>query len=141
MDVEKLKKQGKKSRAKGLRNQIKSRDWILSNPSHYGVIIEKERVQIVKTGHYGGDIFAIKYGEKMVKDKLVDLKAGWDLIVMPDGNDEFLSPTIFLIQVKSEEMPDLEYMKALSDFKVPSFVQKELHIWIKGAREPKIIIL
>ncbi len=121
------------ARQRGLASQRKSVKWMLEHPEKYGIIPnplqEKERtlrscrIFNVGVGTYSGDLFE-----------------RFDIIAMPDS-DEF---TIWLIQVKSNSFglnrtADLVYFTDLLEFKTPTAVRKELHIWKTRAKEPIIL--
>lgn len=152
--------------AKGLRNQRKSKQYILAHPEIYGVLTA-ERIHTVQSSSYGGDMFSVKYGytdrhnPKTGEFEKIPLLAGWDIVTMPSFHSDIqkqfgmdIRPMclnaaeklisfnyIFLIQVKTNEMPKTAYIKTLKDFQVPFYVKKELHIWNDRQKEPDIIDL
>jgi hypothetical protein len=67
--------------------------------------------------------------------------AGWDIITMPQPQCGLLKPSIYIIQVKTNNFPDSKYMNVLKEFEVPFFVIKELHLWEDRKKEPIIICL
>ena len=110
---------------------------------------------------------SLKYGiydrhnPKTGEFEKIPLLAGWDIVTMPSFHSDIqkqfgmdIRPMclnaaeklisfnyIFLIQVKTNEMPKTAYIKTLKDFQVPFYVKKELHIWNDRQKEPDIIDL
>ncbi len=145
--------------AKGLRNQRKSKQYILSHPEIYGNLTSN-RIHTVQSSSFGGDMFSVCYGytdKKNIKTgeyEKVPLLAGWDIITMPMDLDSecvidevggdiklTINSCIYLIQVKTNNLPDNKYTIALKNFKVPFYVKKQLHIWEDRKKEPIIIDL
>lgn len=109
----------------GNRNQVRSRQWILSHPLEY-CIVNGSYIAITPMG--AKDFFSIEYEE--------GFHAGFDIMAT-----SLLTEQIFVVQVKTNYTPSLSYINALSDIKLPSFFHKELHIWYTKNRTPKIIKL
>jgi hypothetical protein len=157
------KSQARKNYEKGSKNQRNSRDYMINHPLEYG-LLDEGRIEIVRAGLGSLDFFSVKYGTTTVLNtdkkakidpdgdpakvalmkmgfKIKDLMAGFDLISIPHPIPGCVQ-NIFLIQVKTNRLPDEPYIEALKSILVPSYVSKELHIWYDGNnKEPKIIKL
>lgn len=137
-EEEKIKKlhnqiRGKMSKIRGMSNEDRSVNYVLSNYKKYG-IVDKHHIYVTPRGsRHHQDLFSTEYGDK-------NEKAGFDLICIPE-NDNYTfidgngysnrhSFHIYLIQVKSSKLPPAKYIEALQNFKVPTWVKKELHIWV-----------
>jgi hypothetical protein len=111
---------GKMSKKRGRDNEDRSYHYILDHPEIYGCV-SRDHIHVTPRGSkHITDIFCIKYTHNGKEEK-----AGWDIMVIPDAS---LHSDTFLIQVKSG-MPPSHYFAQLVNFKVPSYIKKELHIW------------
>jgi hypothetical protein len=129
--VERLEMQlrGKASKAMGRINEDRSVQYILDHPEKYGCV-DRSHIHVTPRGtKYIPDLFCMYFELNGKKEK-----AGWDIMVIPDAT---LNSNTHLIQVKSNNMPSSTYLSALVNFKVPSYVTKELHLWKDG----KLIIM
>lgn len=146
------------TRAKGQRNQRKSRDYMIQNPQIYGYL-DKTRIEIVRGGIGSEDFFGIVYEKQADKGKVVktiafinedtndtviankyenpDKHAGFDIISIPYPDTQFPNH-IYLIQVKTNKMPNYKYIKALIDIPFPDYVKKQLHVWNDRKSKPDI---
>lgn len=150
---------------KGIRNQSRSKEYIIKHPEVYG-ILDKTRVCVVRAGIGSRDFFSVRYGERKVlrtqKTAKIDpegnsskkvriqtgfiveeLNAGFDIIATPYPTTMFPNQTVW-IQVKSNNFlsyVDVRYMEALKQIQVPDYVRKELHIWYDNQKEPIIVTI
>lgn len=108
-------------RAKGSRNQRKSRDYILSQPKYK--VDSSQLIEIVRSGIGSLDFFSDK----------ID-KAGWDLICL---GDDF----VYVIQTKTNKKPTKKYIELLKNMQLPKYVKRELHVWYDYVKKPEVICL
>jgi len=141
---------GHKARSRGRYLQQKSINYILDNPLKYGIPDYRQEKdpkkrkllkRILNAGMgFGGDMFGL-----------------WDIIALPDNRTQIDNPNIrqlnfpmLLVQVKSnisfnvsgkKTLTQMEYIADLSNFEIPAYVRKELHVWDYNAKMPIILDL
>lgn len=120
-------KMGKDSKVRGLINENRSMQHILSNYGIYGVP-DKSHVYFTPRGNkHTMDLFSTRYFDSAGNLRF----AGFDIVAISDGknrNGIFIGGT--LVQVKSTKLPTKQYLKILCDFPVSASVNKELHLWV-----------
>jgi len=147
----------------GIRNQYRSKQYMLRHPYLYGILPDKatstelisDRIEVATfKGKMMHDLFNFEY--KDLNGKMQ--KAGWDIISMPDDNPDQIQRAglpmfevetkdyfkVHLVQVKTNytlNSESIRYLEALCNFRVAPYVKKELHIWYTGEKIPTVIEL
>jgi len=150
--------QGRQARLTGNQSQLKSVKYILSKPDKYGIVYSEFSEWLGEKGgkqreptteyifnrlgdgsiKYLKDLFSTTYDfetkiNKEGKKYQKPLRAGFDIICIPNQDTMNIGFPSYLIQVKTnynvKNIDNQLYMQALKEIKVPPYFKKELHIW------------
>lgn len=127
---------GKLSKSKGIRNENKTIDYVLSHAEMFGNVKDKDHIYFTPRGtSYHKDLFSTAF--TLPNGKTVHI--GFDLCCLSTDSDDVV---VSLIQVKSTRLPPKWYIDVLRKFPVSSKVKKYLFLWKADEdTEPQIILL
>ena len=115
---------------KGSINVRKSVQWMLGNPDKYNIITEGTFLdKRKKLTLWSPRIYVVPHFENST-----DMYRLFDISALTIWKH-------WLIQVKTNRMPEKDYLLQLFNFKVPPNTFKELHIWHDGNKTPQILDL
>lgn len=63
----------------------------------------------------------------------------WDLVGIWVSDDNLPMPAVQLVQVKTNRAPSAAEFQAMRALRLPSYVQRFVHVWHDRQRQPEVI--